>query len=458
MIEQLSGASGGYYGGASYSYDPWGRRVEKNLNPDPQGINGGTGFTGTGNYLWEFYFYGPGGRKLATIGCTYVMYAGPYPQFYACTVTEGNVYFAGKLVGWTAGQPAGSAGGDGPSGERAGRHARPQYGDDAVLSVRDGTDADDAGRPGEIRDVLPGRTGAGYAEQRCYNGLQGKFWSPDPSLRNVDYSNPVTWNAYAYANGDPVGSNDPDGMTTCGDLPIDGGGTVAGEVNANTAQGHFIDLVWHEGGFLSQVGGNVAAWLAEFEGVAQAIWDRYLIVSGGASVVGANGVVYQGRSASALGYGAAGAPGDATLNRVLEAAAAETGVLGTHGQLVAGASTLQAELGEEQGNTSIPGPGKLPLVNALGEITAYVTDDCYSVIAALESANSVVAGINFNPPGDFITSWNVSAPVNNPNYQEGVEYYLGKAGVTNFYGFTGLSFGELRVTSSRATPAPVAMW
>jgi len=110
--------------------------------------------------------------------------------------------------------------------------------------------------------------------------------------------------------------------------------------------------------------------------------------------------------------------------------------------LVDNASTLQADLNQDQGDTSQNGPGKLPLVNQFGQITMYVTQDRYSAIAAMEYANSVAAGTDFNPAGAFITSWNSSAPRFNPNYEAGVESYLGQAGPTNFYGFTNSKAGN----------------
>src|ERR1017187_6332694 len=51
-----------------YSYDPWGRRAMKDVNADPNGENGGPGYTGG---TWEFYFYGITGQKLMTAVCTY---------------------------------------------------------------------------------------------------------------------------------------------------------------------------------------------------------------------------------------------------------------------------------------------------------------------------------------------------------------------------------------------------
>jgi RHS repeat-associated protein len=63
--------------------------------------------------------------------------------------------------------------------------------------------------------------GQDYAEQRYYNSNTGSFWSPDPTMNNVDYGNPGTWNPYAYVNGDPINHNDPTGLQA---LPVTSGG------------------------------------------------------------------------------------------------------------------------------------------------------------------------------------------------------------------------------------------
>jgi hypothetical protein len=282
-----------------------------------------------------------------------------------------------------------------------------------------------------------------YADQRYYSSIMGKLLTPDPTQDGVDLTDPQSFNAYSYASNDPANSTDPDGLTACGDLPLSSSRKIRDAATANTDQGHFIDLVWHEAGFLSQAGGNVDAWNAEFTRIAQAIWDRYQLVQGNVQVTGANGIVYGGANVGALGYGTYGS----SLNQVLIKAAAGTGVLNSSGQLVDNARALQADLNQDQGDTSRYSSGRVALYNADGSVAGWYTQECYSVIAAIQAADGVAAGYNFNPKGMFITSWNSSAPINNPNYAAGVERLLGTAGPTNFYGFTNFTFGNF--------PAPV---
>jgi RHS repeat-associated protein len=52
-----------------------------------------------------------------------------------------------------------------------------------------------------------------YADQRMYNPQMGKFVSPDPfGVKTAKPKSPVTWNRYAYANGDPLNYRDRQGL------------------------------------------------------------------------------------------------------------------------------------------------------------------------------------------------------------------------------------------------------
>ena len=65
------------------------------------------------------------------------------------------------------------------------------------------------------------------ADQRMYNPLMGKFFSPDPGgVKTTKQGKPVSWNRYLYANGDPINFFDPTGGIEvapdyCDDYPDD---------------------------------------------------------------------------------------------------------------------------------------------------------------------------------------------------------------------------------------------
>jgi GH24 family phage-related lysozyme (muramidase) len=45
----------------------------------------------------------------------------------------------------------------------------------------------------------------------------GRFMSPDPGNAGADFTNPQSWNGYAYVLGNPLGNTDPSGDDTCSD-------------------------------------------------------------------------------------------------------------------------------------------------------------------------------------------------------------------------------------------------
>lgn len=54
-------------------------------------------------------------------------------------------------------------------------------------------------------------TGLDFFEARYYSAIQGRFTSVDPGESGARASDPRSWNAYAYAGGNPVLFLDPDG-------------------------------------------------------------------------------------------------------------------------------------------------------------------------------------------------------------------------------------------------------
>ena len=172
---QLSDAQGAtYYGwntenrlatwtqwgsGAStwYSYDPWGKRVMKDMTP------------AQGNETWEFYFYGITGQKLMTVDCSY-----PGGTAY-CGWGGYNVYFGGKLVATAMGPVVtdrlGSVRYSG-----AGSYSYFPYGEERTVTP-DGTE-----KFGTYYRDGPGQD---YAEQRYYRSEERRVgkecrsrWSP----------------------------------------------------------------------------------------------------------------------------------------------------------------------------------------------------------------------------------------------------------------------------------------
>jgi len=71
------------------------------------------------------------------------------------------------------------------------------------------------------RDV---ETDLDYFGARYYGSTQGRFTSVDPENAGANPDIPQSWNAYAYAGGNPVLFSDPDGREylVCGPNGNDG--------------------------------------------------------------------------------------------------------------------------------------------------------------------------------------------------------------------------------------------
>jgi len=135
--------------------------------------------------------YGTQGEKLSVFDLTANAWVATYVWFGGKLISDGNAVYGDRLG----------------TNRASGARFMP-YGDEITSTTNDhvkfGT---------YTRDSY---TGLDYAGARYYASSYGNFSSPDPSMDNVDYQNPVSWNAYSYTNGDPINSNDPNGLDTVG--------------------------------------------------------------------------------------------------------------------------------------------------------------------------------------------------------------------------------------------------
>jgi RHS repeat-associated protein len=187
----------GYGNPVSYTYDPWGKRVMQYAS------SGGT----KGVTTCQIYFYGANGKRLGIYNCGYT--SNGY-QFVESTATI-NQYLGKRLI--ATGPETGP---NVVAVDRLGsvRNVGPAwyfpidyfpYGEERT-STANGTD--------KFGTYFRDGYGQDYADQRFYASTYGNFTSPDPSMDNVDYKNPLSWNAYSYVNGDPINFNDPTGLAT----------------------------------------------------------------------------------------------------------------------------------------------------------------------------------------------------------------------------------------------------
>jgi len=166
------------------------------VNPDPNGLNGGAGYTGG---TWQFYFYGITGQKLVTLTCTYNY---GYPSCGAGS----NLYFGGKLIQ----SPNGLVVTDRLGSVRATsgcctwtQMSYFPYGEERT-STAEGTE--------KFGTYFSDAVGQDYAQQRYYNNGTGRFWNVDPGgVKTARPGNPGSWNRYAYVLGDPINKFDPTG-------------------------------------------------------------------------------------------------------------------------------------------------------------------------------------------------------------------------------------------------------
>jgi RHS repeat-associated protein len=188
---------------SAYGYDPWGKRVMKYTNPDPDDDNG------QWNPAWEFYFYTITGQKLVTMDCNNPN-NNPAPS---CWVAGENVYFGKKLLVSNGVYVVTDRLGTVRANTQGESFAYYPYGEERTNTVNDRE---------KFATYLRDGVGQDYADQRYYNSGTGRFWTVDPGgIKTADSGVPLSWNRYAYVNGDPVNFLDRHGLEE--QAPDDGG-------------------------------------------------------------------------------------------------------------------------------------------------------------------------------------------------------------------------------------------
>ena len=178
-----------------YGYDPWGRRVWRQL---------------AGSNTDCIAFYGVDGNLLGTFlfnGGTY------YPQY---DFGSGYVYFGKRLIQERAFVAAGQS--YQPAITHPDRVGSVVYRENTALRYfpygeePTTTEQNHAKFATYFRDST---TALDYAQQRYYARTIGRFTSPDPYRASAGPADPQSWNRYAYVQNDPVNYADPSGLDRC---------------------------------------------------------------------------------------------------------------------------------------------------------------------------------------------------------------------------------------------------
>jgi RHS repeat-associated protein len=258
-------------------YDPWGKRVGWRHPRSDQAWD-------HQESECEVNFYGIMGRELATYRCGYHDLEDGDGSFY-WSLKGYRVYLGGELIEEDGvsvkTDRLGSVRVNG-KGERF--HYLP-YGEEYPATVngrvkfgtyfRDSSFYESSTIPPSIDPST-----LYYADQRYYASNSGRFLTPDPTMDNVDYSNPTSWNMYAYVNGDPVNFNDPEG-TDCSSVHLAGwagipNGTTVGDFLAkNSDLSIFAETVFSE----ARIGWDDDA-AYEKAAIAATVMNRWQIVNG----------------------------------------------------------------------------------------------------------------------------------------------------------------------------------
>ena len=183
VISGLAGLAG------TYSYDVENRMVDNGVERYGYGAGNRRLWRSTGTGTANVYLYGLGGELLEV----FLGSVGSPLERQVYTPTQ-RAWFGGRLLEKKGtsmnADRLGSYQGTYPYGELQGA----------------------VGMPGEkFATYWRDATGLDYAVNRYYSSQMGRFLSADPSNPS-DPGRPTSWNLNAYVEGDPINSNDPEGL------------------------------------------------------------------------------------------------------------------------------------------------------------------------------------------------------------------------------------------------------
>ena len=93
-------------------------------------------------------------------------------------------------------------------------------------------------------------TGTDHAQFRQYSSTQGRWLSPDPYSGSYDFTNPQSFNRYAYVMNNPLAYTDPFGLYsyTCITTPDEGEGYAGDDGSVGVVGGSTYCEIWGDGG------------------------------------------------------------------------------------------------------------------------------------------------------------------------------------------------------------------
>jgi hypothetical protein len=247
-------------------------------------------------------------------------------------------------------------------------------------------------------------------------------------MNNVDFSNSGSWNSYAYANGDPTNSNDPDGLQTCGSLilsPFDQ--SLSDLMSSGSNAALIANVVWAESSADYLDLGST--YYTQKEDIGWAILNRYYILHGEYTLTAPNGAVlnpatlqFVPRSVAAL----------ATIAQVIGYGGFASTIGGGNPNLnPAFQSKLNSIL-----DADIDDPAYGPTISVQNTSTGgvvYMDEECFNVLESWVTGYMAMADTLPDPFASqgLVTSFNTTGNSAGPYLQS-----FGSVGGTYFFGFS----------------------